>query len=131
MWPYCTSKYKIPKQAYVLEILRKTSFSDVKRSGCVRVFSIRKVFFETTMTMVPKAILICSLFTTYFTKAVAIDRWCPDGAGEWNDRYINAANGLAHSRRSAEVLWSPGIMSGAKEIGSPLHWGTADEGWQM
>merc|ERR1719500_2011471 len=55
----------------------------------------------------PKAILICSLLTTYITKAVAINRWCPDGAGEWNDRYINAANGLAHSRRSAEVLWRP------------------------
>jgi len=68
--------------------------------------SIRKVFFETTMTS-PKAILICSLLTTYFTKAVAIDRWCPDGVGEWNNRYINAANGLAHSRRSAEVLWRP------------------------
>ena len=81
------------------------SFTDVKRSGGVRVFSIRKVF-ETTMTS-PKAILVCSLLTTYFTKAVAIDGWCPDGAGEWNDRYINAANGLAHSRRSAEVLWRP------------------------
>jgi len=71
--------------------------------------SIRKVFFEAmAMAMAsPKAILICSLLTTYITKAVAIDRWCPDGAGEWNDRYINAANGLAHSRRSAEVLWRP------------------------
>jgi hypothetical protein len=56
------------------------------------------------MTMVPKAILICSLLTTYFTKAVVINGWCPDGVEEWNDWYIN---GLAHSRRSEEVLWRP------------------------
>ena len=54
-----------------------------------------------------KAILIYSLLTTYLTKAVLLDGLCPVGLQEWKDQYVNVASGLAHSRRSAEVLWEP------------------------
>ena len=38
-WILNSPKYKIPKHAYLSEILRKTSYADVKRSSGVRVFS--------------------------------------------------------------------------------------------
>merc|ERR1719222_486678 len=58
------------------------------------------------MALMAKAILICSLLTTYFTKAMVSDVRCPDRVRDWN-RYISLAKGLTYSRRSAEVLWRP------------------------
>ena len=72
----------------------------------MRGFSIRNVFFGTTMTLsMPKAFLICSLLTTHLTKAAIINSLCSVGAGEWNDWNISVASGIAFSGRSEEVLW--------------------------
>merc|ERR1712130_550609 len=69
--------------------------------------SIIKVFFGTKTMTFPKAVLICSLLTKYLTEAVLLDSWCPAGPQQWNDQYVNVGSGLAHSRRSEEILWEP------------------------
>ena len=72
-WILNSPKYKIPKHAYLSDILRKPSYADVKRSSGVREFSIRKVIFGETMTLA-KA-LICSLFTTHLANAAIINAY--------------------------------------------------------
>merc|ERR1712130_622891 len=69
--------------------------------------SIIKVFFGSKTMTFPKAVLICSLLTKYLTEAVLLDSWCPAGPQQWNDQYVNVGSGLAHSRRSEEILWEP------------------------
>ena len=99
-------KFPTKHECTILEFLITTSCADVKRRGSVRGFSIRKVFFGTTMTLsTPKAFLICSLLTTHLTKAAIINSLCSVGAGEWNDWNISVASGIAFSGRSEEVLW--------------------------
>jgi len=53
----------------------------------------------------PKAILICSLFTTYLTKADVTSGWCGNSIEEWNPWYVSVGSGLTYSQTSACVQW--------------------------
>ena len=71
-----------------MEILRKTSFVDVKGNGSVREFSIRKYFFGATTMRLLKAILVSSLLTSHLTKAGPLMHNSYN-CGPWNHRMMS------------------------------------------
>ena len=71
----------------------------------------------------PKAILICSLLTSFLTKSLSVHVMvggCPAELGEWNDWYNSVAYGLVNSRRSTEVQWGPRTFRGKNWISASL-----------